>query len=156
MDQLTPTSLNTAARLQKESSELSNASPSIPFLSVSKVLQLIKRTCLVWDCTRLRLVSRLLSSNSRTDQSAALYLPIVGKPSATVSVRPCAPGLKCHYSVKISGVCPVRMSADVRRPRALDAAAMNAAPTGGGKQKLLLRSSCHSSRSLKGTLRRAP
>ena len=32
--------------------------------------------------------------------------------------------------MKISGVCSVRMSTDVRRPRALDAAAMNAAPTG--------------------------
>jgi hypothetical protein len=33
-------SLDTAARLQKESSELSNASPSIPFLLISKVPQL--------------------------------------------------------------------------------------------------------------------
>ena len=45
----------------KHNQSYQNASPSIPFLLISKVLQLLKRTCCVWGCTRLRLVSHALS-----------------------------------------------------------------------------------------------
>jgi hypothetical protein len=41
------------------------------FLLISEVLQLPKRTCGVWGCTRLRLVSHALKLNSCTDQIAA-------------------------------------------------------------------------------------
>src|SRR5215208_5959760 len=36
-----------------------DASPSISFLLISNVLQLLRRTCCVWGCTRLRLVSHV-------------------------------------------------------------------------------------------------
>src|ERR1043166_8116498 len=48
------------------------------------------------------------------------------------------------------GSCLVRMSADVRSPRALDAAAANVCADRRRKTKALLRSSCHSSRGVKG------
>jgi len=44
----------------------------------------------------------------------------------------------------------------VLRPRALDTTALNACADRRRKNKRLLRSACHSSRGVKGTLRRAP
>jgi hypothetical protein len=54
----------------KHNQSYQDASPSIPFL-ISKVLELFKRTCGVWGCTRLRLVSHALKLKFPSFQIAA-------------------------------------------------------------------------------------
>jgi hypothetical protein len=55
----------------KHNQSYQDASPSIPFLDF-QVLQLLKRTCRVWGCTRLRLVSHALSLKFPSSQTPQL------------------------------------------------------------------------------------